>query len=56
MTVSIINDMLCTSLQDCTASHLWIQLDNVSSENKNNFLMGYLALLVQRGVFEEVNC
>jgi hypothetical protein len=33
---------------------LWVQLDNTSGENKNNYVMGYLALLVETGRFEEV--
>ncbi|CAM9671072.1 unnamed protein product [Discosporangium mesarthrocarpum] len=34
--------------------HLVIQLDNWRNENKNSLLFGYIALLVQLGVAQEV--
>jgi hypothetical protein len=33
---------------------LILQLDNTSQENKNNRLFGFLAVLVEAGVFEEI--
>jgi hypothetical protein len=33
---------------------LYLQLDNTARENKNKFVMTFLALLVERGVFEKI--
>ena len=33
---------------------LYLQLDNTARENKNKFVMTFLALLVERGVFETI--
>ena len=33
---------------------LYLQLDNTARENKNKFIMTFLALLVERGVFEKI--
>ena len=33
---------------------LYLQLDNTSKQNKGRFLLGYLAFLVELGVFEQV--
>ena len=33
---------------------LYLQLDNTARENKNQYVMGFLALLVELGVFKEV--
>ena len=34
---------------------LYLQLDNTARENKNQYVMGFLALLVEIGVFKEVS-
>ena len=34
---------------------LYLQLDNTARENKNQYVMGFLALLVEMGVFKEVS-
>jgi hypothetical protein len=34
--------------------HLWIQVDNASGENKNQYVMSALATLVKNGVFKSV--
>lgn len=34
--------------------HLRLQLDNCAKDNKNHTVLGFLALLVQEGVFEDV--
>ena len=34
---------------------LYLQLDNTARENKNQYVMGFLALLVEMGVFEEIS-
>ena len=34
--------------------HLWLQLDNTAKENKNQFLINYCALLVNKGAFKSV--
>ncbi len=34
--------------------HLLLQLDNTTKQNKNRFVIGYCAWLVQRGVFTSV--
>ena len=39
-----------TSLPD----KLFVQLDNCGRENKNQFVLAFLALLVQEGIFKEV--
>jgi hypothetical protein len=33
---------------------LRVQLDNTTKENKNNYMLGYLAMLVQTAVFTVV--
>jgi hypothetical protein len=33
---------------------LYLQLDNTARENKNKFVMTFLSLLVERGVFEKI--
>lgn len=33
---------------------LYLQLDNTARENKNQYVMGFLALLVEMNVFKEV--
>ena len=43
-------DLATTSLPE----RLYIQLDNCGRENKNQFVLAFLALLVQQGVFVEV--
>ena len=35
---------------------LYLQLDNTARENKNQYVMAFLAYLVQAGVFKEVSC
>ncbi len=35
---------------------LYLQLDNCFRENKNRFVLGFCALLVQKGVFKKVKC
>lgn len=54
MTCSIINKVLNARSPGDKARKLWIQLDNTSGENKNNFVMGYLGTLVLTGAFDEV--
>ncbi len=34
---------------------LYVQLDNCGRENKNQFVLAFLALLVQEGIFKEVS-
>ena len=34
---------------------LYLQLDNTARENKNQYVMGFLALLVEIGIFKEVS-
>lgn len=34
---------------------LYLQLDNTARENKNKYVMAFLAYLVQAGVFKEVS-
>jgi hypothetical protein len=36
-------------------SKLYVQLDNTSKDNKNQYVFGYLSYLVQSGVFREVD-
>ena len=43
-------DLATTSLPE----RLYIQLDNCGRENKNQFVLAFLSLLVQQGVFAEV--
>lgn len=35
-------------------SNLYLQLDNTSRENKNRFLLGFCALMVEKGLFKKV--
>jgi len=34
---------------------LFIQMDNTSRDNKNQYVFGYLSMLVERGVFDEID-
>ena len=52
MTSSIIHDVLQQLWEEAPGyrpEKLWVQMDNTSGENKNNFVMGYGGLLVQLG-------
>ena len=58
MTCSILNNVIQDLWEDpqgLRPEKLWVQMDNTSGENKNNFVMGYGALLVKMGLFKQVN-
>ena len=57
MTCTILNDVLLWCQQerpDLQPENLWIQMDNTSGENKNNFVMGWAGALVHKGIFKQV--
>ena len=43
-------------LSQSIPKRLYIQLDNTARENKNRCVLSFLSLLVELGVFEEVQC
>ena len=52
MTIEVLQHTLCTL--PTIPRKLYLQLDNCSRENKNRYVLAYLALLVHRKVFQEV--
>lgn len=60
LTLNILIDILLKKVMDYTKSRiplpkkLFIQLDNCNRENKNRYVLGFLSLLVQEKLFEEV--
>ena len=57
LTISIINKVLLMHMEKNNGvlpPILYIQMDNTSRENKNKFVLGYLALLVESGILRKV--
>lgn len=57
LTVTIINKVLVSHMErnnGILPPVLYVQMDNTSRENKNKFVMGYFALLVEAGIFRKV--
>ena len=57
MTASIINRVLFLHMEKndgILPPVLYVQMDNTSRENKNKFVIGYFALLVENGIFRKV--
>ena len=58
LTINILLKILVGHFKDLAATKLpeklYVQLDNCGRENKNQFVLAFLALLVQEGVFTEV--
>ena len=53
LTIHVIQDVL-NEWEGDLPPVLYLQLDNTSRENKNKFLMAYLHMLVERGVFKKI--
>ena len=53
LTINVLLNILFSQREELP-DVLYIQLDNCYRENKNQFVIGFLALLVQCGVFKEV--
>lgn len=53
LTINILLQILVQ--EENLPSTLHLQLDNCYKENKNRFLFGFIALLVQFKIFQEVN-
>ena len=57
LTIELLTQTLSRVMQSCAdrgrplAAHVWIQCDNAGGENKNQWLLRYLAVLTDRGVF-----
>ena len=51
----LLSILLDQSKEDGLPSTLFLQLDNCFRENKNQFVFGFLALLVQKKIFKEVS-
>lgn len=60
LTMNILIEILLRRIMDYIGSKvplpkkLYIQLDNCNRENKNKYVLGFLSLLVQERLFEEV--
>jgi len=58
LTINILLKILVGHFKDLATTKLpeklYVQLDNCGRENKNQFVLAFLALLVQEGVFTEV--
>ena len=54
LTINILLNILMQLSDDNLPPVLYLQLDNCYRENKNQFVFGFLALLVQLKVFKEV--
>ena len=50
--INVLVDVLLK--RDALAPVLYLQLDNTARENKNQYVMAFLAYLVQEGIFSEV--
>lgn len=50
----LLHILLSIAAADTLPAVLYIQFDNCTRENKNKFVLGFLALLVHLGVFKEV--
>ena len=58
LTISIINRVICLHMEKNNGTLppvLYVQMDNTSRENKNKFVLGYFAFLVEAGVFRKVS-
>ena len=53
LTIEVLSQVLL-DFKDKLPEVLYLQLDNTSRENKNRFVLGFCALLVQRNVFKKV--
>ena len=59
LTINILLNVLLTKLSDVPSTGVWpdtlyVQLDNCARENKNQYVLGILALLVELEIFREV--
>ena len=57
LTISIINRVLSSHMESNNGELppvLYVQMDNTSRENKNKYVMGYFAYLVEAGIFRKV--
>lgn len=57
LTTSLINRVLFLHMKrkdGILPPVLYVQMDNTSRENKNKFVMGYFAMLVECGIFRKV--
>ena len=50
--INVLVDVLLK--RDALPPVLYLQLDNTARENKNQYVMAFLAYLVQAGIFSEV--
>ena len=50
--INVLVDVLLK--RDALAPVLYLQLDNTARENKNQYVMAFLAYLIQAGIFSEV--
>ena len=57
LTITIILKVLLkfTELKKMLPENLYIQMDNTARENKNKFMLGFCAMLVQLNIFKKVN-
>ena len=51
--INVLVDVLLK--REALAPVLYLQLDNTARENKNQYVMAFLAYLVQAGIFSEVS-
>ena len=54
LTIQVLGHILL-DFKDRLPEVLYLQLDNTSRENKNRFVLGFCALLVQNNVFKKVH-
>lgn len=52
LVLNILLDLL--KIREFLPDLLYIQLDNTARENKNKYVLAFLALLVEEGIFSEV--
>ena len=53
LTINVLLNVLFSQRKELS-DVLYLQLDNCFRENKNQYVFGFLALLVQHGIFKEV--
>ncbi len=52
---TLLETLLKVAAHQPLAHRLFVQMDNCVRENKNKYVMGFCALLVEAGIFTEVN-